>query len=93
MKRSAEVLLKDEEDHRHQAGQQSMVQQPEVSGITESHTEDGNEDPLGDEDDMEEEVVGKFSIPCTLHFINCLLAPHHDCVSVRLSVATALAFC
>ncbi len=68
-----------------------MVQQPEASGITESHTEDCNEDPLGDEDDMEEEVVGNFSIPCTLLLINCLLAPHHDCVSVHLSVATALA--
>ncbi|DBA85268.1 TPA: hypothetical protein ACH3X2_005964 [Trebouxia sp. C0005] len=57
VKRSADVLLKDEEDQRYQAAQQSMMQQPEVSGITESHTEDGNEDPLGDEDDMEEEVV------------------------------------
>jgi hypothetical protein len=78
VKRSAEVLLKDEEDHRHQAGQQSMVQQSEVSGITESHTEDGNEDPLGDEDDMEEEVVGNFVTPCTLHLINRLRAVHHD---------------
>lgn len=70
-----------------------MVQQPEVSGITESHTEDGNEDPLGDEDDMEEEVVGKLSIPCMLLLINRLLAPHHQFVSVRLSVATAFALC
>ncbi len=67
-----------------------MVQQPEVSGVTESHTEDGNEDPLGDEDDMEEEVVG---IPCMLRLMKCLHAVHHDCVSVRLSVATALALC
>ncbi len=55
-----------------------MVQQSEVSGITESHTEDGNEDPLGDEDDMEEEVVGNFVTPCTLHLINRLRAVHHD---------------
>jgi len=64
-----------------------------VSGITESHTEDGNEDPLGDEDDMEEEVVGNFSIPCMPHLINCLRAAHHDWLSVCLSVATALALC
>ena len=70
-----------------------MVQLPEMSGITESNTEDGNEDPLGDEDDMEEEVVGNLSVPCMLHLINRLLAPHHECVSVCLSVVTALALC
>ncbi len=66
-----------------------MAQQPEVSGITESHTEDGNEDPLGDEDDMEEEVVGNFKLPCMLHLLNRLHAAHHEWVSVCLSVATA----
>ena len=36
-----------------------MVQQQEGSEVTESHTEDGNDEPLADEDDMEEEVVGE----------------------------------
>ena len=75
VKRSADVLLKDEEDQRFHAaqhgtgqrheqgppaGQHGMGwQQQELSDLTGSHTEDGNDEPLADEDDMEEEVVGK----------------------------------
>ena len=59
MKRSADVILKDEEA---QAYSQREVawQQPALSGLTESYTADGNDDdPLADEDDMEEEIVGE----------------------------------
>jgi len=63
VKRSADILLKDEEDQRYQAAQQGVwqqqQQQQDVSGLTGSLTEDGNDDPLEDEDDMEEEVVGE----------------------------------
>lgn len=59
VKRSADLILQDEEErqYREQAG---AGQQPAVSGLTESYTADGNDDgPLADEDDMEEEIMGK----------------------------------
>ena len=58
MKRSADVLLKDEDDQKYAAVSQGSAQ-PELSGLTGSQTEEGAEDALADEDDMEEEVVGR----------------------------------
>ena len=62
VKRSADVILKDEEEQRY--GERTGArQQPALSGLTESFTADGNDDgPLADEDDMEEEVVGKSAL-------------------------------
>ena len=65
LKRSADVLLKDEEYQKGFVGSQQGdgtqgYVQPELSGLTESHTEEGADDALADEDDMEEEVVGIF---------------------------------
>ena len=59
VKRSADVILKDEEERYHHR-QQGVGQQLTASGLTESYTADGNDDgPLADEDDMEEEIVGE----------------------------------
>lgn len=70
VKRSADVILKDEEDRRYDE-RAGAGQQPALSGLTESLTADGNDDgPLADEDDMEEEVVGE-SVPLLLHCFCC----------------------
>lgn len=59
VKRSADVILKDEEERQYHE-QQGNRQQQALSGLTESYTGDGNDDgPLADEDDMEEEIVGE----------------------------------
>ena len=59
VKRSADVILKDEEERPYHE-QPGDRQQQALSGLTESYTADGNDDgPLADEDDMEEEVVGE----------------------------------
>ena len=59
MKRSADVLLKDEDDQKYASGPRGYAQ-PELLGLTGSQTEEGAEDALADEDDMEEEVVGMY---------------------------------
>lgn len=59
VKRSADLILQDEEERRYQE-QTGAGQQQAASGLTESYTADGNDDgPLADEDDMEEEIVGE----------------------------------
>ena len=77
-----------------------MVQQQEGSEVTESHTEDGNDEPLADEDDMEEEVVGEPWFALCFHqllLVLCLMLPPAGvcvsaCACVYMSVCEASLF-
>ena len=75
VKRSADVILKDEEERQYYK-QQGDRQQQALSGLTESYTADGNDDgPLADEDDMEEEVVGELGQTCWRSWFGWHMSP------------------